>query len=378
MTLFFGLNGVEGQNYPCFKSIGRYSFTPIISCSPARSCGTVMENAFFAPIHQRFPRSSFRMTTNGITTPWKETHFVDNDVAIEAMQTNPSAKRARRERGVLTGNNENTAFMWWEDHLRSAGWIKFRPRECENVGFIPVQYTAGVFPRNVVRHVLKHGERGTHYAIGWWQLYEIVMSYGELAPRQNNGEQIILDYKGPRLDERRPAQQPDPESGNKQSRSHRSSSKDAREKIRAMQLDDSDFDKNLNVPPKPLFSSSHKLKAHPSSLIKSSTSELVKGAPIAKPTVADSTKGCVVPRIVLLKDKKNIAVHKSKQNFSFHHDPFPTTNSSHKDPSTMTKRPLKKRPLQVERSEEEEQQRLLLLNCAAMEQGFLENYPVAR
>lgn len=93
---------------------------------------------------------------------------------------------------------------------------------------------------------------------------------------------------------------------------------------------------------------------------------------------ADSTKGCVVPRIVLLKDKKNIAVHKSKQNFSFHHDPFPTTNSSHKDPSTMTKRPLKKRPLQVERSEEEEQQRLLLLNCAAMEQGFLENYPVAR
>ena len=135
----------------------------------------------FAPIrHQRFPRSSFRMTTNGITTPWKETHFVDNDVAIEAMQTNPSAKRARRERGVLTGNNENTAFMWWEDHLRSAGWIKFRPRECENVGFIPVQYTAGVFPRNVVRHVLKHGERGTHYAIGWWQLYEIVMSYSGL------------------------------------------------------------------------------------------------------------------------------------------------------------------------------------------------------
>jgi hypothetical protein len=101
------------------------------------------------------------------------------------------------------------AYRWWNDHLKPSGWVRFTPKKqfCNFCGFIPVQYTAGMMNRKAVAHVLKHGKRGKHYAIGWMDLYYLVKAFGELG--LDNGtwrpgmrrNQIILDYEGPPLEE---------------------------------------------------------------------------------------------------------------------------------------------------------------------------------
>jgi hypothetical protein len=100
---------------------------------------------------------------------------------------------------------EDTAWRWWNDHLKASDWIRFTPKAkfCELDGFLPVQYKMGRDNRKAVAHVLKHGERGVHYAIGWKELYRLVKRYGELERsttfRPGAEHEIMLDYEGPPL-----------------------------------------------------------------------------------------------------------------------------------------------------------------------------------
>jgi hypothetical protein len=127
-----------------------------------------------------------------------------------AQRCDPSAATAIATTTTTTMKDqattkENTAWRWWNDHLKPSDWIKFTPKAkfCELDGFIPFQYKMDRDNRKAVAHVLKHGERGVHYAIGWKELYRLVKRYGELELsttfRPGTKHEIMLDYKGPPL-----------------------------------------------------------------------------------------------------------------------------------------------------------------------------------
>jgi hypothetical protein len=109
------------------------------------------------------------------------------------------------------------AYCWWNDHLKPSNWIEFKPKEkyCENSGFVPVQYTEVIESfvssdkklsrKKIVDHVLEHGERGKHYAIGWLELSDLLRKYGTcrsdtegLRPGARNYK-ILVSYQGPPL-----------------------------------------------------------------------------------------------------------------------------------------------------------------------------------
>lgn len=142
-----------------------------------------------------------------------------------SRQQNASRRINGRDLGEL---KTDMAYKWWNDHLRitknrKVGWIEFRPaaKLIENSGFIPVQYVhdllqhdsssgsvsslSSASTKQVTLHVLKHGKRGIHYAIGWTELYDLVRRFGKtrkddhyLRPGDPHHE-IIVDYKGPPL-----------------------------------------------------------------------------------------------------------------------------------------------------------------------------------
>jgi hypothetical protein len=106
----------------------------------------------------------------------------------------------------------NMSWKWWHGQLKPSGWIRFTPEEkyCEQHGFIPVQYTTGIWskenknkPRKVMKYVMQHGQRGIHYAIGWLELYRLVKKFAslELCDETYPGtwHELIMDYKGPPL-----------------------------------------------------------------------------------------------------------------------------------------------------------------------------------
>jgi hypothetical protein len=143
------------------------------------------------------------------------THWNYNNNNMESIGPNKRARRvpdASKDYSDTMDDDSkraNMAYRWWNDHLKRSHWIHFTPKKqyCNLSGFIPVQYATGMENRKSVAHVLKHGKRGKHYAIGWVDLYYLVKTFGELG--SDNGtwrpgmhrHQIILDYEGPPLQE---------------------------------------------------------------------------------------------------------------------------------------------------------------------------------
>jgi hypothetical protein len=97
------------------------------------------------------------------------------------------------------------AYRWWNDFLkptsRRSGWLQFPSGQGTDWGIIPEQYTKDVpdassSPSNnqdvIVKHVQQYGQRGVHYAIGWYELYLLLHRFGTM----ENGE---FKYQGPPL-----------------------------------------------------------------------------------------------------------------------------------------------------------------------------------
>lgn len=105
------------------------------------------------------------------------------------------------------------ACRWWNDFLkptpRRKGWLQFRPPQCMDWGFIPEQYVKDVVDPSssndcslLINHVLRHGIRGVHYAIGWQELYQLLRRFGRIDDRQqrkNDTAFTKINYKGPTL-----------------------------------------------------------------------------------------------------------------------------------------------------------------------------------
>jgi hypothetical protein len=108
------------------------------------------------------------------------------------------------------------SWTWFNRQLKPSGWVKFTPSDkyCVDRGFIPVQYCdvyqQSLSPVNVeakpnplkkrfnsrrfTSFVMKNGERGVHYALGYMELYELIKDYGVVDELG-----VIQDYVGPAL-----------------------------------------------------------------------------------------------------------------------------------------------------------------------------------
>lgn len=99
------------------------------------------------------------------------------------------------------------AYRWWNDYLkptsRRAGWLQFPSGQGTDWGFIPEQYTKEVPDApstssnpnqdEIVKHVLHYGRRGVHYAIGWFELYQLLHRFGT---KEENRQ---FEFHGPPL-----------------------------------------------------------------------------------------------------------------------------------------------------------------------------------
>lgn len=107
------------------------------------------------------------------------------------------------------------AWKWFADHLSaksSSPWTRFRPKEkyCESDGFIPFQYRLTSQSKNknstsaseTIKLVQAIGTRGVHYAIGWVELFDLLLKYGTVATREPvpGRPPALLNYQGPPLD----------------------------------------------------------------------------------------------------------------------------------------------------------------------------------
>lgn len=84
-------------------------------------------------------------------------------------------------------SHKSIANDWWIEHLQPVGWRRFRPVTLSHDwGFVPVAYQSAS-----IKEIKAYGEPGIHYALGWDELYEMVLEYGVF-----QGE-TLTDYVAP-------------------------------------------------------------------------------------------------------------------------------------------------------------------------------------
>ena len=182
-------------------------------------------------------------------------------VAIDNRSSNNSRKQQQQKQNqqryhphdghptVLSDDDrlQGLASRWWTDHLRPSDWLRFKPPHhyCEDYGYVPIQYVRQAKEKQqqlqlqkqqqqqqqlqhshsgnskskisssksyVVKHVMQHGTRGEHYAIGYMDLYNLLRKYGTFSKNDDDGlDEILVDYNGPPLFvEDDPVRQPPP------------------------------------------------------------------------------------------------------------------------------------------------------------------------
>ena len=151
-----------------------------------------------------------------------------NETATTGVISSHRRRRQRRDRNCTTAASvkidprhtkpnsytieSNAAWNWWIHQLKPSGWIKFVYKIVGDDAFIPVQYSVQTTngKKNEMttnklatqKQVLKYGQRGIHYAVGWLELYNMIQLYGKLQPSADTKgklKHIIMDYKGPPL-----------------------------------------------------------------------------------------------------------------------------------------------------------------------------------
>ena len=176
-------------------------------------------------------------------------------VAIDSRSSNNSRKQQQQKQKqqryhphdghptVVSDDDrlQGLASRWWADHLRSSDWLRFKPPNhyCEDYGYVPIQYVRQAKEKQqqqqlqrqqqqnhssnskskisssrsyIVKHVMQHGTRGEHYAIGYMDLYNLLRKYGTFSKNDDDGlDEILVDYNGPPLFvEDDPVRQPPP------------------------------------------------------------------------------------------------------------------------------------------------------------------------
>jgi hypothetical protein len=94
---------------------------------------------------------------------------------------------------------ESIACHWWKTHLKPLKWELFTPK-LEDWGFIP----GGLLKEHDKKSILKFGEPGMHFAVGWDALYRLVCKYGVLRACSQSDESAkfkyyVESYKSPEL-----------------------------------------------------------------------------------------------------------------------------------------------------------------------------------
>ncbi len=151
------------------------------------------------------PKSSYASLAETSRLPYRDRHSKPHLANEQRNHARPIPRIRTAEEYQI-----DMACRWWNDHLkptcRRDGWIKFRLVHGVDWGFIPAQYIKGLVnpssPKTinlVVNHVLLHGQRGTHYAIGWQELYHLLRRFGRNDNLQPGDAHPTLSYHGPSL-----------------------------------------------------------------------------------------------------------------------------------------------------------------------------------
>lgn len=84
---------------------------------------------------------------------------------------------------------QSIASHWWTTHLKPLKWELFTPK-LEDWGFIP----GGLLKEHDKKSILKFGEPGMHFAVGWDALYRLVCKYSVLRACSHNDESARFKY----------------------------------------------------------------------------------------------------------------------------------------------------------------------------------------